>query len=626
MPLRIPAFREALVQMSGDPLITHNVGGNPACAGFAFDGTYFYLNDRIGAEIHVYTAAGVFVRTMSLSLFYSDIDYDPLGDELLGVSSSYTGIYRFSKTDGSLLGTYGAAESALLDDNFTSIAVDRDNDLLYLEHSGGMWIYAFKMSTFDNERIIYVPSFVAPAPAMSISSTMMIALDAEDRKKIWVGYQSFPPMLGRIDEDGKVDAYRVLGTGYGGGKLGIGMRFVNDRWYCWVGAELGIGKVYALSGMPGPTKLLPAVVYPKFDQDLYRWYEDDNAESPTAKAAENTGVENLDMGDVLRLRLGVEETSGSPLVWSGFIRLQYAYDPAGPWEDVGEQGATGKAWTYHDGLGEDGAEIASLLLSTSSAKQYFVESYPSAYCFEFRKPDRGESDFCIEYRGSLSEQDYYFRALVQAFSFSTYTAYPTARTIFLGSLEDFTTYEEHDPTGKITVDASRITWASLNKVDEGYVVEDMGSGHFGDFVHRFEVRLTSTVSYSEVGLWCVSNSKYSPWLIRFSQAIYVLWEHRDGYNRLRLDYKDGANPADDHTGPGVVQKNETYYLTVERSGGSVTCKIFSDAERTVLVDTLSITMFVPERTYRYLFGFAGFDADATNYPTSGYVENLLLVE
>ncbi|GAI09485.1 unnamed protein product, partial [marine sediment metagenome] len=106
----------------------------------------------------------------------------------------------------------------------------------------------------------------------------------------------------------------------------------------------------------------------------------------------------------------------------------------------------------------------------------------------------------------------------------------------------------------------------------------------------------------------------------------VLWEHRDGYNRLRLDYKDGGNPADDHTGPGKVQVGTTYYLTVERSGGSVTCKIFSDAERTVLVDTLSITMFVPERTYRYLFGFSGFDADATYYPTSGYVENLLLVE
>ncbi|GAI09491.1 unnamed protein product, partial [marine sediment metagenome] len=62
-----------------------------------------------------------------------------------------------------------------------------------------------------------------------------------------------------------------------------------------------------------------------------------------------------------------------------------------------------------------------------------------------------------------------------AFPFSAYVAYPTARTIFLGSLEDFTTYEEHDPTGKITVDASRITWASLDKIDEGYVVEDMGS-------------------------------------------------------------------------------------------------------------------------------------------------------
>ena len=66
MPLHIPAFRDVLVQLSGDPIFTKAIAVTPGAGGIAFDGKYFYLNYYQGPEIYVVNTSGTLVNTLAL--------------------------------------------------------------------------------------------------------------------------------------------------------------------------------------------------------------------------------------------------------------------------------------------------------------------------------------------------------------------------------------------------------------------------------------------------------------------------------------------------------------------------------------------------------------------------------
>jgi len=66
--------------------------------------------------------------------------------------------------------------------------------------------------------------------------------------------------------------------------------------------------------------------------------------------------------------------------------------------------------------------------------------------------------------------------------------------------------------------------------------------------------------------------------------------------------KGGAGVIDDSIN---LAWNTTYYLTTDRAGAVITCKIYSDAARTVLVDTISGACAAT--TCRYAFGCASYD-------------------
>lgn len=428
----LSAFLDLLspvVKLRGDPIVEIILGGSPGASGLAIYGDYFYLMDIVNTKIHVYTLSGTFVRSMTPPRNYTDIDYDPLNDELLGVGSAQKGVDRLSKTDASLIGNYGASESAYLNFYFTSIAIDRENDRCYLMRQEGASIYVMKPSIWSWVKNIYLPFFWSPT--QTITSTMIIALDGVDRTNIWVGYKSFPPLFSRLAED-RVDEFRVLGVSFNQSKSSIAVRFYNGKWYYWGDFIGGVGRLFELKTMPVPVIPYVPQPFPEFAQDIYRWYEDDGAENPTPRVSENTSIIGVTSLEILRLRLGLKEKTGTRVVWSGLPKFQYATDPAGPWTDVGEKTDTDKAWRFYDGLGVDGAEILNLLLSNTTVKQYFVESYPSRGGLAYRAPDRGEWDVCIEAYDPLDHTDYYLKAIVDAGLIKEYSVYPKFKTDLLG--------------------------------------------------------------------------------------------------------------------------------------------------------------------------------------------------
>lgn len=442
MPLHIPAFRDVLVQLSGDPIFTKSISVTPGAGGIAFDGTNFYLNYYQGEEIYVVSPTGTLLDTLSLARKYYDIDYDPITDTLWAVDPTLTGIDRLSKADGSKIETM---TTSLVNDQYTSIAIDAYNDRCYLLYHDTYSLAVVKKSTLATLiRLIFFPYLELTQP-----STLMVFLDRENLSKFWVGFKSFPVMLGRIDDTvDKIDAYRILGASFNQVKASISMRYVGNLWYYW--GDWGFpnrANLYRLTGMPRAAAPLPTLTAPAFEQDIYRWFNNDSAENPTPKVAENTEVSGIDTDELIRLRLGIKETAEGNAIWSGNVKLQYATDPAGPWTDLGAIADTDKVWRYANGMGTDIAAIANLLLSNTTVEQFFVESVPSNYGLAFRSPDRGEWDFCVTPYFPVSLTDYYFRAINPKGLITSFTAVPKAITgvISWDWLSDF----EADAVGSV---------------------------------------------------------------------------------------------------------------------------------------------------------------------------------
>lgn len=175
--------------------------------------------------------------------------------------------------------------------------------------------------------------------------------------------------------------------------------------------------------------------------------------------------------------------------------------------------------------------------------------------------------------------------------------------------EDFTTYTEVDDT------ANLITVASSTHIDftgrrhtvkvNGYLYKDYGLDYFGDFKHNIDVKWVSDTGLNSefATCWLVSKDAIDEEIdIRTVGNRYVsvtlFIQDPEGYRQIRLCYWDGTLwNVDTYTASSGTQ----YYLTIQRIGTALTCKIYSDANRTVLLDTLTLT--IPDTTtlkFRYL--------------------------
>jgi hypothetical protein len=143
------------------------------------------------------------------------------------------------------------------------------------------------------------------------------------------------------------------------------------------------------------------------NQRLYRWYNNNSAENPTARAAENTPITGVVLADVLRLRVQLQNDMST--VWSGsYMALQYRRGTTGTWTDLG----AGTNWSYADGLGTNGNQVANALLTGTTTRQHFVETLPSPASLSVASGGRAEWDFTIRANASMIPGvTYYFRVV-----------------------------------------------------------------------------------------------------------------------------------------------------------------------------------------------------------------------
>jgi hypothetical protein len=190
-------------------------------------------------------------------------------------------------------------------------------------------------------------------------------------------------------------------------------------------------------------------------------------------------------------------------------------------------------------------------------------------------------------------------------------------------IEDFATssWVETDPNTHITVTSPKVLSAGVNRNEDCYVTRDMGAGQITDISYDFTFRtIYATHDNATLGIICLTNTKddisgQTPdgCILLMTSGGSTVCNVMLGNNELTRDVWTA----------GV--KNTTYYATLKRSGGTVTCDIYSDEARTNKLKTLTLGTSL-QTAFRYIMVIVSHNIGG-DYPTAnpdGYIENLKL--
>lgn len=159
-----------------------------------------------------------------------------------------------------------------------------------------------------------------------------------------------------------------------------------------------------------------------------------------------------------------------------------------------------------------------------------------------------------------------------------------------------------------------------HSTDVIYLYYDFGAGHFTDFEFLFTVQCDFNVNYiyNYVGLSDIFGTFFTDIVGGghdfFGIRIYKSWNGVDQLLRF-LEYADGVG---NWMGAYDCDTNPKY-LKMKRVGTTATLYIYSDAARTVLLDTLTDTC--DAQTFRYVLPFLSDEQAGTATPSDGYHED-----
>ena len=190
--------------------------------------------------------------------------------------------------------------------------------------------------------------------------------------------------------------------------------------------------------------------------------------------------------------------------------------------------------------------------------------------------------------------------------------------------EDFTTYSEVDPDSKLSITASKITWTDISRDDSAtYTYKDYGTNHFNaDFEFLFTTRPVSAAYDSAYWLMLLTNELVTA----ITTTYFGIYYNSLAAANLTLYENYGSTYTD---ASSVLTEGNILYPKWKRNEsvgtyGTLYLYIYSDADRTVLVDTLSLTLH-GKVDYKYITAFyLANSANTTNF--TGYIENLDLQE
>ncbi len=199
------------------------------------------------------------------------------------------------------------------------------------------------------------------------------------------------------------------------------------------------------------------------------------------------------------------------------------------------------------------------------------------------------------------------------------------------AIEDFSTYTEVDPNSRVTKGTRRVTWASITRDETAYAYKDKGVAHFsGDFTHYLTIN-TTVVNTDNIILgvhWALANTLDSWWDLKEASGDELSLYIDHGPN-LQLVEIDGGSV---HVAAGAVAytPGTILYLKIVRDEsvgtyGTLYCYVYSDASRTILLNTLTLTLNSSKKDFQHIYAFQSYGGTSDTGDISGYTEDLELL-
>lgn len=210
---------------------------------------------------------------------------------------------------------------------------------------------------------------------------------------------------------------------------------------------------------------------------------------------------------------------------------------------------------------------------------------------------------------------------------SLYKNHGTAVGYTTSSIEDFTDYTEVDPNNRFTETSTVLTFTGLTGLEDAYVYIDKGANYFsGDFVHSFEFTISAQGNDNNFCPWMLSNDldDFRGLDTGSKSFLYCYSRYNSGVRVFYIGECDsGTLYFDNYTG---IELDRTYYIIIRRDEsigtyGTLYCYLYSNPERTNLIDILTVTLHTSKKDFRYLFGI---NSDNSGDPTTatGTIANL----
>jgi hypothetical protein len=190
--------------------------------------------------------------------------------------------------------------------------------------------------------------------------------------------------------------------------------------------------------------------------------------------------------------------------------------------------------------------------------------------------------------------------------------------------ENFVTFTQSDYFVADNVDYCGLYGVQTKNNQERYIYKDYGAGYFTDFKHAVDfhwVAIGYNGDYSRFIFWMLGNDigGWNELKTASKTAIAVMFDCPGGEYRIGILETYGGAEYSSFCG-NLPYLDARYYVTIEKTGNIVTLKIYSDAERTNLVATTSLTLH-GDWNFRYLFASSSYISGTLTTGTCD-IENL----
>jgi len=206
------------------------------------------------------------------------------------------------------------------------------------------------------------------------------------------------------------------------------------------------------------------------------------------------------------------------------------------------------------------------------------------------------------------------------------------------SEENLTEYMLDDGTpfgGYLSVSSSRVTAIGINSTTPSLLFQDYEKDCFDGFEITFDIKMSSLRNVlggdgdASFCLFSLGNrhSAYDEYPSSSQDdpcvTFFAIWDDGGELESLWIYLEKEST-----TGTGYeIAIGTIYYCTISRPDGgtTVTLKIYSDAERTILLATLTESGFASAQKWRFLYAMRGTGHASTEPQATYYLENLNVV-